>query len=227
MRSPMAVLVGIALTTACGSSTSGPTTRTVIDTVIVADTITGDSTLEGFLGHVGVHYNIGPVSTGEGIFLGDADAGANGLSYHAFVGFDLPARVDTGTIQHAVLALTQCAVFGSPFSKLGSVIVDHVDFGATPDTSLYYSTPLAADIGTLSADSTLGTKQLDVAASVANDVTNGRTHSEYRLRFSLLDDNLDGVSDYVYFYTTQTACTPQANALPSLIVTRQRIDTTL
>jgi hypothetical protein len=53
---------------------------------------------------------------------------------------------------------------------------------------------------------------------VQNDLDNARSHSQYRLRFSLLDTNLNGNDDYVQFTDAEDSCCG-ANQPPQLAVT--------
>ena len=98
------------------------------------------------------------------------------------------------------------------------VLVEHVDYGASaPFKTNFAQAALDATGGTLSANSTLEDKALDVTASVQADLAAARTRSQFRLRFTPLDGNADGQDDLATF---ENATNDQGTTeVPRLVVT--------
>ncbi|MDH5512237.1 MAG: hypothetical protein OEY27_03400 [Gammaproteobacteria bacterium] len=148
------------------------------------------------------------VSTGGAPRTGDVET-FPGIStaYRQFYSFDL-AKIPPGTIvTAALLRLYQAGVTGLPYNgTLGSVTVDHVDYGAALDGTDFAAATLLGNAGTLSSDASLGYKNLVVLSSVKNDLDNARLRSQYRLRFSLSDANLDDNDDYVQYTDFEDSC---------------------
>jgi hypothetical protein len=142
-------------------------------------------------------------------FLGD-DGNAVARS---FFSFDLtplaPGAVATG----AVLRLFQGQLEGEPYVSLGNVTVDHMDYGATLDGTDYDLAPLTANIGVLSTTAALESKALPVLAAVTADLIAARLTSQFRLRFSLQDNDGDLAFDFVSFPTAESV-----ENFPELIV---------
>ena len=77
----------------------------------------------------------------------------------------------------------QESVEGDPYTELGRLLADHVDIGGVLSESDFDSPALTLDIGTLSTDTTLEYKTLDVTEAVKADALAGRGASAFRLRF--------------------------------------------
>jgi DNA-binding beta-propeller fold protein YncE len=158
---------------------------------------------------------IGSTASLDGFARSDGTASASGspatgdkdASYSLSVGwrqlysFDIANIPNNTTITAATLRLYQCDVQGSPYTSLGNVIVDQMNYGGVFDTfgSAYDGAAAALNIGTLSATPSLGYRSLSVTTQLQNDLTALRVRSQYRLRFSTQDFNFDGNDDFVQF----------------------------
>jgi DNA-binding beta-propeller fold protein YncE len=148
------------------------------------------------------------ISVGGAPRTGDVEDFFTSTAYRQFYSFDL-SRIPAGTIViSATLRLYQASVVGSPYNgTLGSVIVDHVDYGTSLDGTDYgAATLLLGNVGTLSSDSSTGYKTLSVSSRVQNDLGNVRLRSQYRLRFSQLDANTNNQDDYAQFTDFEDSC---------------------
>lgn len=116
------------------------------------------------------------LSVGEGPAAGSYD--------RSFVGFDISSLTGR-TIVSATLRIYQ-DLASDPYgdSKLGNVLVDHVNFGTSLDSADFGAAALTSNIGAISTNSTLEWKTLDVTTYVQNDLNSGRTSSQFRLRFT-------------------------------------------
>lgn len=157
---------------------------------------------------------------------GDKDAIYFGVGWRQLYSFDISSLPTNSTIASAILRLYQCDVEGFPYTYMGNVIVDHVDYGGVfdPFGSAYNGATVAPGIGTLSATTSLGYRSLDITTSAQDDLTAlpPRTRSQYRLRFSIEDSNLDGNNDFVQFTDAEDSpCAGQAstNQPPELALT--------
>ena len=137
-----------------------------------------------------------------------------GQGYRQFFSFDLSTIPPGSTVTSATLRLYQAFVIGSPYTELGSVAVDHLDYGDMLCCGDYDAAALAS-AGTLSSDASVGYKQLVVTARVQADLAAARTRTQFRLRFSAADFTNDGGSDNAQFNEAEA---PGGN-LPQLVVT--------
>ena len=139
---------------------------------------------------------------GSNLHCGDLDGTAIPGPFRALLTFDLSTLPAGVTVTGAVLKLRQATVDGAPYTDLGNIVVDHVDYGAGLPTQAHYTGgTLANDIGTLSTSDALVLKALDVTARVVDDLANTRTRSQFRVRFSPLDTDGDVNLDQANFET--------------------------
>lgn len=133
------------------------------------------------------------------LICGDFDLSPPIGPWRFLVTFDHPT-ISGGSVTSAVLSLGQVAVAGSPYTVLGTVLVDHVDYGdGPPDSTDFLGSTLTSNVGTLSSDPTLAVKSLDVSSFVQADRTAGRTRSQFRVRFSPVEDNGGAIDDNARF----------------------------
>ena len=179
------LLAALTLAVACGEG-SGPGGTT-------SDTLLSMTALNGIV------QNDGTVSTTATIAAGDVDAAIPGRTTRGFYSFDLSGIPAANVIRTANLRLVQFAVSGSPYATLGNVVVDHVTYGARLDAGDYGGGTVVSGFGVLSSDATTGVRLLNVFTRVNADREAGRSVSQFRLRFSLVDGNNDGVTDLAGF----------------------------
>ena len=172
---------------------NGPTPQTF--------TITATASLDGYVS------NSGSVITASGAPLtGDRDAILAGLAFRQFYSFDLSQLPVNADIDTATLRLYQAAVDGTPYISLGNVIVDHVNYGNNLTGNDYNNLAITSNIGVLSTTGVIEYKSLAVTTAVRNDLSVGRTRSQFRLRMSIQDADTDGTSDSVSFSDAEQSC---------------------
>ena len=175
---------------------------------IAATTVTLNSTpgVDGFV------TSSGSVLTITQTIVGDTyvNTGCRG-----FVSFNIMSIPPGSTIISAALRMYQEGVNGTPYTNLGSISVDHVDYGPNLDAADYDQAALQENIGILSNNATLEFKTLDVTARLQDDMDHGRTRSQYRLLFPTETDN-DGVEDATFFTSANVG-----DNTPELVVTYQ------
>ncbi len=137
----------------------------------------------------------GSVLTNTQTAVGDT---AVNTGVRGFVSFDIGSIPPGRTILSATLRMFQEAVNGTPYTDLGNIKVDHIDYGPTLDGADYSLPALEDDIGTISENATLEFKTLNVTESLQDDMDHGRTRSQYRLLFPTQTDN-DSVEDAAFF----------------------------
>jgi hypothetical protein len=144
----------------------------------------------------------------DGVFPQVGDLGMPGSSFvgRQFFSFDLSAVPPGSIVTSAVLRLDVFIVVGEPFTSLGSVVVDHLDYG-TLDFNDFAARALTEGLGPLATDPSLGAKTLDVTAVVALDVARGRTRSQFRLRFWPKESDGDISNDFASFAEAEAAVT--------------------
>lgn len=106
------------------------------------------------------------------------------LTSRGYVSFDLSSLPSGATITSATLRMYQTEVVGTPYSG-NSLIIDHVDYGDSLGSEDYALSPLESAFGTLTSNPNVEWKDLSVTNQVKNDVANGRTRSQFRLRFQV------------------------------------------
>lgn len=137
--------------------------------------------LDGTVGEGGDFGTDGPV-----VQAGDS---TTDLGYRGFLSFDLGGIPAGAEIVEARLRVVQRNVQGDPYGTLGTVWVDQVVYGNVLESGAYDRTfPLNQAFAQLSADSTLGPKEVDATAAVQADVDAPRLQSQFRLRFNTATD---------------------------------------
>lgn len=139
---------------------------------------------------------ISPASGGVG------DSNFSNTFFRMFASFQLPTLPTGATVEHAQLLGTQESVTGTPYSKLGALKAQHVNFAGF-DANTFSATPIAS-IGEYSVDPTLATKMIDVTSRVVDDYANAAARggrSQYRLEYPGGTNN-DGVRDIAFFTRT-------------------------
>jgi len=171
-------------------------------------------TLNSTFGVDGFVTSGGSVVTWTQAMAGDTvvDTGVRG-----FVSFDIGTLPSGSNIISATLRIYQEAVNGAPYTDLGNLLVDHLDYGGTLVGADYNSAPIQANIGTLSTDAVIEFKTLDVTLRLQDDIDNTRTRSQYRLLFPIETDN-DSVEDAAFF----TSANIGGNT-PELVVTYESV----
>jgi hypothetical protein len=157
-------------------------------------TLPSTATLDGW-----VRSDLNLATSGSQPITGDIDASAPGLGYRQFYSFDLSGLPPGVTVTSATLRLYQGSTLGTPYVDLGDVVVDHVDYGATLLGAAYDAPAIVSNIGALSQDGTIEYKTMTVTDRVQADVAAGRTRSQFRLRFSVFDNNNDAGNDFAQF----------------------------
>ncbi len=150
----------------------------------------------------------GQVTTEPSIESGSANMAAGdssgGLTARLFVSFPLAGIPNGAAIQSATLELVQNSVSGTPYTDLGVLVLDHLDYGATLDQADFSLGALAPAFGVLSGSPVLGLRTLDVKTQVEADIAALRTRSQFRGLFGApTDGNAD--DDYVNFATNEAA----------------------
>lgn len=127
------------------------------------------------------------------LLVGDYDAGGGGMChYRAFFSFDISSI--HSTVVSATLKIYQVSTpEGSPYTNLGSLLIDHVNFGTiAANATVYDGNDLTRSIATTS-NSADGWKEFDVKNGVQADIDAGRSTSQFRVRFT--NEQLSGKND--------------------------------
>lgn len=133
---------------------------------------------------------------------------------YILVGFDISGI--HSTVVSATLRLYQLSVGGSPYTNLGNLVADHVDFGTSIDGADFTGGTLTSNIGEISTSATLGWKTMDVTTYVQRDLDRGVTSSQFRLRFTKNTDS-DGDVDLSDFESAENF--GGTKSYPQLVVT--------
>lgn len=137
--------------------------------------------------------------------------------YRGLVHFD-HARIPNGVvIQSVVVRVHLNRAVGSPITKLGPLMVSHVDIGNSIDVGDHAAGTLQAQFGTLTDNQTGGWKQIDVTSQFGADVVAGRSYSQFRFEHRDRDRNGDRLDDALEFEDGEN--TGRTGNLPELIVT--------
>lgn len=134
-------------------------------------------------------------ATGTSLYLGD---NASNKSFRAFVSFlhNIPAGA---TIESAVLRIYSFHRDATPFTDLGNVIVDHLEYGLL-DAGCDDFDMTGDNIGTLATAYAVGYQSLDVKNVLMTDVAAGKTRTQFRFYHTLGTDN-NNDQDLGYWYS--------------------------
>jgi len=155
--------------------------------------------------------------------ISDLQIGVNGTNerreiIRGLVSFNISSVPQACTVVSAVLRVYQAEIDLDVYESFGVIVTDHVDFGAAITGSAYNEGTISSNIGTISNNSALGFKTLDVSASVQNDINSGRQKSQYRFRFT--DETPVLVDDKAAFFEDIDNQKGSGN-LPELVITYQ------
>lgn len=155
-------------------------------------------TLFGVVPLSGVVLSDGTASGNAHVMVGDVDANTPQLNSRAFLTFDLTTIPAGKILRSARLRIFQDDIVGSPYAKLGDLLVDHLVYGSSLDPADYDAAELSRGFTVLSTDSTRETKVVSVLQRIQADINAGRTVSQFRLRFTI-DTNDDAMNDFTEF----------------------------
>lgn len=144
----------------------------------------------------------------------DIRAGRNAnLVTRGFVSFDLTGIPGGAKVTQATLRLYQVKVVGSPYSVGGALKIDHLNYGDTLEAADYSAPALLSSFATLSSSPVAEWKEVDVTASIKDDMDAARSKSQYRIHFVTENSGGDVTGDFVYFESSDnsesTGNTPQ------------------
>lgn len=163
----------------------------------------------------GYIWKSGFLHTSARLFAGDNDGLINNDAIASVLCFETGGIADSAVIESATLRVYQERVQGSPYSKIGNLVVDHVDLGEDVSLDDYDGGNITRNIGTLSTTTAEEWKTLDVTAAVQANVSANRARSEFRLRFST-EANGDNISDHMV--ANDGDDTEGSGNLPQLVV---------
>lgn len=119
----------------------------------------------------------------DAIFAGTAEQGTDDVNVgRGFVSFPLSSLPAGTEVVTAKLRLYQEEIFGAPYTVLGHLIVDALEFGTLDDDD-FGRAATTSNIGALAVEPSLGYKELDVTSSVQLAAGSGLPRTGYRLRF--------------------------------------------
>jgi len=187
------------------SPTVSPTPKPTPTPTIASKTMTlsAAASLDGFRS-----------SNGGGNAGLDIRAGRNvNLVTRGFVSFDITGIPAGATIEKATLRLYQAKIIGDPYGVGSSLKVDHLDYGDSLGNEDYSAGSISSSFTTLTANSTLEWKDVDVTDRLKDDIANGRSRSQYRTHFAIENQGGDVTGDFTYFESANnsegTGNTPQ------------------
>lgn len=156
-------------------------------------TITSQPGLDGYQANDGSGSSRQDILVGNGTITGSTGE----LVWRGFMSFDLSDIPSGAPIESAELRFYQVKVGGDPYGKLGSLVLDHVDYGDNLDAS-DFDTP-AIDSAMLGQQTASGAWYVladrTIAAWLEKDLAAGRPRFQARLRFVQEVDG-DGYEDF-------------------------------
>ena len=156
-----------------GSPTATPKATKTPTPAIQTKTINSTAALDGWRASNGGGNTDWYIETGRN----------NTLTSRGYVSFDLGSLPSRATITEATLRMYQKIVVGTPYSG-NSLIADHVNYGDSLGSEDYALTPISTAIGTLTSNASIEWKDLIVTDEVKRDISDGRSRSQYRIRFT-------------------------------------------
>jgi hypothetical protein len=133
------------------------------------------------------------------------------------VQYSLPKLAGRGVVDSAKMYNFICVNYGDAI--VDSVIVDHVNWGATyEDSAAWGGQTLQPNIGTLVRDTTTGWKSLDITSSIQADYVAKRTTSQYRFEYGFGTEPVGDRFVYIAGGSCGDGGPEQPNAGPSYLV---------
>jgi hypothetical protein len=120
--------------------------------------------------------------------------------------FDISLITSASDISAVTLRVYQSMVYGTPYTDLGNVFVDSIEYDdfLTDVASIYDFIPFGTATSALSSDPTIGWKEVDETALVNADISAGRSKSQFILRHNLATDGgLVADEDASYWYMSE------------------------
>ena len=208
---PVSLVVPTGSPTATPKATKSPTptpkptpTPTPVTTKV---TLGANGSLDGF-----------EASNGGGNTANDIRAGRNTfLNTRGFVSFDIPSTLSGKTIDKATVRIYQTSIDGSPYNLLGSLKIDHLDYGNSLENSDYGTTSLSSSFNTVTSNAAIEWKDVDVTDMVRDDLSNSRQRSQFRIHFQTEGTGGDATGDFAHFESADN--TVGTSNTPQLVVT--------
>ena len=163
-----------------------------VEPVIIA--LTSESALDGYRLNDGTGSNSKDILVGNGELVNPTGE----LVSRGFMSFDLSDIPAGATIESAELRFYQKEIQGSPYEKLGNLVLEHVYYGASLDDSAY-NTPA---LGTAVLDMETAPQAWYILSDptivtwVQSSVETGLSRQQFRLQFSQETDG-DGQEDWI------------------------------
>jgi hypothetical protein len=167
-------------------------------------TITSTASLDGYRGSNGFGHDDLYILIGRNL----------SVIQRGFVSFDLSSLPSGATIESATLRMYQEKIVGNPYGVGGSLKVDHLDYGSSLGNEDYGASSISSSFTTLTDNAVIEWKDADVADTLKDDLSNGRSNSQYRIHFST--ESTGTSSDLVYFESADNS--QGTGNLPQLIV---------
>ena len=133
-----------------------------------------------------------------------------------FVSFDISTLPDETKIQSATLRLFQVKVIGSPFSIMGNVKLDHLNYGDILNAEDYSTPAVLSSFNTLSKSNVSEWKEINVMPEVKDDLSNARPTSQFRIHFETETKGDNSTGDFVYFESADNS--EGTGNLPQLLI---------
>ena len=153
-----------------------------------------EAALDGFLLNDGTGSNIQDIIVGNGRIIEPTGE----LVSRGFLSFDLAGVPAEATVEGVELRFYQKTIQGEPYGKLGSLMLDQVDYGSSLEPGAYDLPALdSAALATLpSPNSWYVLSDPLITSWVQSTLENGRPRFQLRLRFAQETDG-DGEEDWV------------------------------
>lgn len=127
------------------------------------------------------------------------------IENRGFLSFDISAELpDDVEIQWASLKIFQVITvgngqyYGDPYETLGTVLIDHLEYGDELDGADFDLAPISGSFAQVSEDVTIGWKTIDVTTAIRDDIAESRQYSQFRIHFTTSNDG-DSLEDQVFF----------------------------
>jgi hypothetical protein len=157
-------------------------------------TLLSEGILDGYL------LNDGTGSSSRDILIGNGEviSTTGELVARGFMSFDLSDIPAGATIESAELRFYQKEIEGSPYQKLGNLVLEHVHYGTRFDESAYDTSALSTAVLQLesSPDAWYILSDHTIADWIQDSLAAGLSRQQFRLQFSQETDG-DGQEDWI------------------------------
>jgi hypothetical protein len=187
---------------AIATKTSSPTT--VPTSTPASKSISATNSLEGYIA------SNGEINSASEIKVGSSKTKVT----RGFLSFDITS-LKNSSYKKYILKVYQAKVEGNPYTTLGQIKIDTLNYGSTFDNSDYSVSSSNPSFATISDNSNIEWKNLDITSQVAESLSKNQTTIQFRLHFTSESFTKTDSGDFALFESSENSL--KTGNVPSIL----------